>query len=166
MCRNRHDLLEMAVVESLPLRHRIPLAGPSVVVVDKVVSTFILCTIPGAVEVIRGIRRVLKPGGKFVFLEHGLSPESSVQRWQKRTEPLFRGAFEGCHLTRDIPSLIGKGGFTIDRIDAGYVSPFPSRGRTASGAWRFRTANQQKRYCLARNSLNRCASSKPHALVE
>jgi hypothetical protein len=54
-------------------------------------STFSLCTIPGVVDAITGIGRVLKPGGKFIFFEHGLSPEPSVQRWQKRTEPLFRG---------------------------------------------------------------------------
>jgi ubiquinone/menaquinone biosynthesis C-methylase UbiE len=63
---------------------RIPLADASV---DTVVSTFSLCTIPGVVDAITGIGRVLKPGGKFIFFEHGLSPEPSVQRWQKRTEP-------------------------------------------------------------------------------
>jgi len=104
---------------------RIPLADASV---DTVVSTFTLCTIPGVVEAIQGVRRVLKPGGKLIFLEHGLSPDPAVQRWQKRSEPLFRWAFEGCHVTRDIPALIGKGGFDIDQIDAGYISPFPKSG--------------------------------------
>ena len=104
---------------------RIPLADASV---DTVVSTFTLCTIPGVVEAIQGVRRVLKPGGKLIFFEHGLSPDPAVQRWQKRSEPLFRWAFEGCHVTRDIPALIGKGGFDIDQIDAGYISPFPKSG--------------------------------------
>jgi SAM-dependent methyltransferase len=104
---------------------RIPLADASV---DTVVSTFTLCTIPGVVEAIRGVRRVLKPGGKLIFFEHGLSPDPAVQRWQKRSEPLFRWAFEGCHVTRDIPALIGKGGFDIEQIDAGYLSPFPKSG--------------------------------------
>jgi len=104
---------------------RIPLADASV---DTVVSTFTLCTIPGVVEAIQGVRRVLKPGGKLIFFEHGLSPDPTVQRWQKRSEPLFRWAFEGCHVTRDIPALIGKGGFDIDQIDAGYISPFPKSG--------------------------------------
>ncbi len=104
---------------------RIPLADASV---DTVVSTFSLCTIPVVVEAIAGVGRVLKPGGKFIFFEHGLSPNASVQRWQKRTEPLFRWAFEGCHVTRDIPSLIRDGGFTVERIDAGYVSSFPKSG--------------------------------------
>jgi SAM-dependent methyltransferase len=104
---------------------RIPLADASV---DTVVSTFTSCTIPGVVEAIQGVRRVLKPGGKLIFFEHGLSPDPAVQRWQKRSEPLFRWAFEGCHVTRDIPALIGKGGFDIDQIDAGYISPFPKSG--------------------------------------
>jgi SAM-dependent methyltransferase len=104
---------------------RIPLADASV---DTVVSTFTLCTIPGVVEAIQGVRRVLKPGGKLIFFEHGLSPDPAVERWQKRSEPLFRWAFEGCHVTRDIPALIGKGGFDIDQIDAGYISPFPKSG--------------------------------------
>jgi SAM-dependent methyltransferase len=104
---------------------RIPLADASV---DTVVSTFTLCTIPGVVEAIQGVLRVLKPGGKLIFFEHGLSPDPAVQRWQKRSEPLFRWAFEGCHVTRDIPALIGKGGFDIEQIDAGYLSPFPKSG--------------------------------------
>lgn len=104
---------------------RIPLPDASV---DTVVSTFTLCTIPGLVEAIAGVGRVLKPDGKFIFFEHRLSPEFSVQRWQKRTEPLFRWAFEGCHVTRDIPDLVRKGGFMIERIDEGYVSPFPKSG--------------------------------------
>lgn len=104
---------------------RIPLPDASV---ETVVSTFSLCTIPGVVQAIAGIGRVLKPGGKFIFFEHGLAPEPSVQRWQKRTEPLFRWVFEGCHVTRDIPDLVRKGGFTIEQIDAGYVSPFPKSG--------------------------------------
>jgi ubiquinone/menaquinone biosynthesis C-methylase UbiE len=83
---------------------RIPLADGSV---DTVVSTFTLCTIREVAEAIRGIGRVLKPGGQLIFFEHGLSPDPRVRRWQERTEPFFKWAFEGCHVTRDIPSLIG-----------------------------------------------------------
>jgi len=67
---------------------RIPLADGSV---DTVVSTFTLCTIPGVVEAIRGIGRVLKPGGRFIFFEHGLAPDPPVRQWQERTEPFFSG---------------------------------------------------------------------------
>ena len=100
----------------------IPLGDSSV---DTVVSTFTLCTIPGVAEAIRGIRRVLKPGGKLVFFEHGLSPDPEVQRWQRRCEPLNRRVFGGCHLTRDIPSLLAQGGFQIDQLDTAYLVQFP-----------------------------------------
>ena len=78
--------------------------------VDTVVSTFALCMVPGVVEVIRGIGRVLRPGGKFIFFEHGLSPDPRVQRWQRWSEPISHWVFEGCHVTRDIPSLITQAG--------------------------------------------------------
>jgi len=104
---------------------RIPLPDASV---DTVVSTFTLCTIPGVVEAIQGVRRVLKPSGKLIFFEHGLSPDLPVRRWQHRSEPFFRWAFEGCHDTRDIPSLIASGGFKIEQMESGYISPFPKSG--------------------------------------
>lgn len=104
---------------------RIPLADASV---DTVVSTFTLCTIPGVVEALHGIRRVLRPGGRLIFFEHGLSPDPLVRKWQKRSEPLFRWAFEGCHITRDVPSLIAQSGFTVEQMDAGYLAPFPKSG--------------------------------------
>jgi ubiquinone/menaquinone biosynthesis C-methylase UbiE len=104
---------------------RIPLGDGSV---DTVVSTFTLCTIPGVADAIRGIGRVLRPGGQFLFFEHGLSPDIRVRRWQERTEPLFQWAFEGCHVTRDIPALIKEGGFRVERMETGYLAPFPKSG--------------------------------------
>jgi ubiquinone/menaquinone biosynthesis C-methylase UbiE len=104
---------------------RIPLPDKSV---DTVVSTFTLCTIPGVADAIAGLKRVLKPDGKFIFFEHGLAPDPPVQVWQRRTEPLFQWAFEGCHVTRNIPSLITQAGFTIEQMDMGYLAPFPKCG--------------------------------------
>ena len=104
---------------------RIPLADSSV---DTVVSTFTLCTIPLVLKAIEGVGRVLKPAGKFIFLEHGLAPDASVRRWQELTEPFFHWAFEGCHVTRNIPSLIQQGGFQIEKLDTGYLAPFPKCG--------------------------------------
>jgi len=101
---------------------RIPLPDGSV---DTAVSTFTLCTIPGVVAAIQGIGRVLKPGGKFIFFEHGLSPDLQVQRWQRWSEPIPLYVFEGCHLTRDIPSLIKSGGFQMEQMETGYLAPFP-----------------------------------------
>jgi ubiquinone/menaquinone biosynthesis C-methylase UbiE len=101
---------------------RIPLDDSSV---DCVVTTFTMCTIPDVLQALRGAKRVLKPGGQLIFFEHGLAPEPQVQRWQRRVEPFFKLAFEGCHVTRHIPSLIADGGLRIEQINEGYLAPFP-----------------------------------------
>jgi SAM-dependent methyltransferase len=101
---------------------RIPLEDGTV---DTVVSTFTLCTIPGIMDAIRGIARVLKPSGKLIFFELGLSPDVSVQRWQKRLQPVHHWLFQGLYLTRDIPALIREGGFGIEQMDQGYLAEFP-----------------------------------------
>ncbi len=101
---------------------RIPLTDESV---DTVVSTFTLCTIPGVVDAIRGIARVLRPDGKFIFFEHGISPDRTIQRWQWLSEPIPHFLFEGCHITRDIPSLLAQGGFKITQMKTAYLAEFP-----------------------------------------
>ena len=101
---------------------RIPLADDAV---DSVVSTFTLCTIPDVCEAMRGMRRVLKPGGKFIFFEHGRAPDPEVREWQRRSEPITRFLLEGCTVTRDIPSLITGAGFEIQQISTAYLAPFP-----------------------------------------
>jgi ubiquinone/menaquinone biosynthesis C-methylase UbiE len=104
---------------------RIPLDDCTV---DTVVSTFTMCTIPSLAEALRGVGRVLKPGGQLIFFEHGLAPDPPVQRWQMRMEPFFKMAFEGCHVTRHIPSLIMTYGFKIEQLKEGYLAPFPKTG--------------------------------------
>jgi ubiquinone/menaquinone biosynthesis C-methylase UbiE len=101
---------------------RIPLEDSTV---DTVLSTFTLCTIPGVVEALRGVRRVLKPGGELIFFEHGLSPDPRVRRWQEWSEPIPHWLFEGCHVTRDIPSLIEQTGFRIEQMETAYLAGFP-----------------------------------------
>lgn len=101
---------------------RLPLEDRSV---DTVVSTFTLCTIPGILEAVRGLVRVLKADGKLIFFELGLSPDREVQRWQKRLEPLQHWLFQGLYLTRDIPALIVQGGFQIEQMESGYLAQFP-----------------------------------------
>lgn len=101
---------------------RIPLQDNAV---DSVVSTFTLCTIPGILDALRGIARILKPGGKFIFFELGRSPDVPIQRWQKRLEPVFHWMFQGLYLTRDIPALITEAGFQIDQMQVGYLASFP-----------------------------------------
>ena len=101
---------------------RIPLADGTV---DTVVSTFTLCTIPGVVEAIRGLVRVLKPDGTLIFFELGLASDPQVRRWQVRLEPIYRRLFQGLYLTRDIPALITQGGFKIEQLEAAYIAAFP-----------------------------------------
>lgn len=73
---------------------------------DSVVSTFTLCSITNVEQAIREIYRVLKPGGKFFFVEHGLSNEPGIQVWQNRLTPIQKVIGDGCHLNRNIRQLI------------------------------------------------------------
>ncbi|PSB25328.1 SAM-dependent methyltransferase [Stenomitos frigidus ULC18] len=73
---------------------------------DSVVSTWTLCSIANVEQALREIHRVLKPGGRFFFIEHGLSDDPTVQRWQNRLTPLQRVIADGCHLNRNIQQLV------------------------------------------------------------
>jgi ubiquinone/menaquinone biosynthesis C-methylase UbiE len=97
---------------------RIPLADRAV---DTVVSTWTLCTIPHAALALREMRRVLKPGGRLLFVEHGLAPTPGVQRWQHRLTPLWERVSGGCHLDRPIDALVREGGFDIEALQTGYA---------------------------------------------
>lgn len=89
--------------------------------VDTVVTTWTLCSIPQAATALAEMRRVLRPGGRLLFVEHGLAPDASVRRWQDRLTPIWRSCAGGCHLNRPISSLIEEAGFRIDRIETGYI---------------------------------------------
>jgi SAM-dependent methyltransferase len=88
---------------------------------DGALSTFTLCTIPGVEQALLELRRVLKPGGRFHFLEHGLAPEQGVQRWQRRLEPLQLALADGCHLTREPASLVQAAGFELESVESSYA---------------------------------------------
>ena len=92
---------------------------------DSVVSTYTLCTIPDPVAALEQVRRVLRPGGTFHFLEHGLADEPDVRRWQARLNPVSNFVFGGCTLTRDIERLVREAGFSFDRLDKFYMQGDP-----------------------------------------
>lgn len=97
---------------------RIPLDDASI---DTVVMTFTLCTIPDPLLALSEIRRVLKPGGKLLFCEHGKAPDAPVHLWQNRLQPLWGKLAGGCHLNRDIPALLSAAGFQLDELETMYV---------------------------------------------
>ena len=88
---------------------------------DSVVMTYTLCSIPDPVPAVREMRRVLKPGGKLHFCEHGLAPDEGVRRWQRRLNGVWGCIGGGCHLDRDIPALLREGGFALPDLQSMYL---------------------------------------------
>ncbi|MBA4337718.1 class I SAM-dependent methyltransferase [Hyphomonas sp.] len=100
----------------------IPLPDKSV---DTAVITFVLCTIPDWAGALAETRRVLKPGGKILFTEHGLAPDEGISKWQRRVEPVWKSLAGGCHLTRDTLGLLREGGFRSDDAETMYLPNTP-----------------------------------------
>lgn len=92
---------------------------------DTVVTTFTLCSVQDAVTTLAEIRRVLRPGGTALFLEHGASPDANVAKWQRRIEPLWSRIGGGCQLTRPIAQAYANAGFTVDTLGRHYVPKSP-----------------------------------------
>lgn len=89
--------------------------------VDTVVMTYTMCSIPDINTAMDEIRRVLKPGGKLIFCEHGVAPDESVRRWQNRLNPVWKKFSGGCNLNRPVPDLLGQSGFKSSDLQTMYL---------------------------------------------
>lgn len=94
---------------------------------DSALITFALCTIPDPALALAEVHRLLRPGGRLHFVEHGSAPDESVRRWQRRLEPVQRRVAGGCHLTRDPESLVRAAGFTGGELSGFYLAPGPGK---------------------------------------
>ncbi len=92
---------------------------------DTAVVTFTFCTIPDVYRAVSEVRRLLKPGGRLLFAEHGLAPDPKVASWQRRINPLWKRLAGGCHLNRDTQRILEDGGFRLDDVRAGHAMPGP-----------------------------------------
>ena len=101
--------------------------------VDHVLSTWTLCTIPDALQALAEVRRVLRPGGAFRFVEHGLAPDPGIARLQQRLTPLQRRAFGGCHLNRPIDQLVAAAGLELTQMNTYYMKGPRALGYTFEG---------------------------------
>lgn len=96
----------------------LPCASSSI---DTVVTTWSLCSIPEPMKALREMRRVLKPGGRLLFVEHGRAPDEGVRRWQERLNPVWKKLAGGCNLNRPMEDLIRAAGFAIVELDKSYL---------------------------------------------
>lgn len=89
--------------------------------VDSVVVTYSLCTIPDPVKALGEMKRILKPGGRIYFSEHGQAPDDAVRRWQERIDPIWKKIAGGCHSGRDIPAYFAQADLKIDDLQTLYI---------------------------------------------
>jgi ubiquinone/menaquinone biosynthesis C-methylase UbiE len=91
---------------------------------DNALSTFTLCTIPDAGRALVEVKRILRPGGRLYFLEHGRAPDPGVARWQDRLNGMQRAIAGGCNINREIPALLEGAGFRVESLES-YYAPGP-----------------------------------------
>lgn len=92
---------------------------------DCVVCTFTLCSVQSPRDALAEAKRVLKPGGRFLYCEHGLAPDVGVARWQGRLEPMWKAIAGGCHLTRPVTASVSEAGFRVTGSEQMYLPGTP-----------------------------------------
>lgn len=100
---------------------------------DSALCTFTLCTVPDPLLALAEVRRLVRPGGTFHFLEHGRAEDPRVVTWQRRLEPVQRRVAGGCHLTRDAGALVEQAGLTLRRLETGTLHGFGGPAALAYG---------------------------------
>jgi ubiquinone/menaquinone biosynthesis C-methylase UbiE len=118
MAQRKLDLLSFPVELLCQPAEQLSLERGSI---DTVVTTWVLCSIPDPLAALREVKRVLKPGGRFLFVEHGASPDAGVQAWQRRLNPIWKRIAGGCNLDRRIEHLIRSAGFDIAQLQNSYL---------------------------------------------
>jgi SAM-dependent methyltransferase len=118
--RRRHSPVPLEIIRAPA--EELPLADG---IIDTAVITYTLCSVEDPAQALREVRRVLKPNGRVLFLEHGLSSDAGVASWQHRLNPIWRKLAVGCNLTRPVQQLLDDAGFTIRRIEHYYLDGAP-----------------------------------------
>lgn len=118
MTRKKVERMTFPVDLRCESAERLSLDGRSV---DTIVMTWALCTIPNPARALREMRRVLKPQGRLIFIEHGLSPDSGVRAWQNGLNPIWSRVTGGCNLNRKIDELLVSSGFNIVELRTAYL---------------------------------------------
>ena len=121
---SRHRLANVKIpVERVTLNgESLPMADESF---DTAVSTWTLCSIANVSQALQEVRRVLKPRGELLFVEHGLSPDSNVEVWQNRLNGLQHAIADGCNLNRNIPRLVENAGLQVTQLESCYADRIP-----------------------------------------
>ena len=114
--RIRDSTIDLEMID-LP-GEEIPLDAHSV---DTVLVTYTLCTIPDPHRALRGMQRVLRPGGTLLFCEHGIAPDAGVRKWQNRINPIWGRFAGGCNINRDIPRILESSGFCVVHDERMYI---------------------------------------------
>jgi len=118
LAKPRVEACRIAVETLVAGCEKIPLEDASV---DSVLMTYTLCSVDATLPALEEMRRVLKPGGRMIFVEHGIAPERSVRFWQHLCNPFWAFLSGGCQLTRDIPALIEAGPWRLEGMERGYI---------------------------------------------